>query len=225
MTGGLPLGAPAPEPRKRGRPKGSTNRRAADLKGYISARFGGSAAQQAAQLCMVTPAELKAAGGSMARATVAKAQDLVNHVRQAQGGLDDRLRELVRAEVEFLLLDVREGATAKEIRAGLAQAVKRAVDGSGGFGLREALKLLADERAALLPYTDQKQPLAVDLTGKGMAPSVVLMNAGAVSDVPALPVENTEVFEGVYEVVSPGKSHVEGQAADSADLFGAPAAD
>lgn len=225
MTGGLSLTIAPAEPRKRGRPKGSTNRRAADLKGYIAAKFGGSAAQQSAQLCMVTPAELKRAGGSMARATVAKAQDLVNHVRQAQDGLDDRLRELVRAEVEFLLLDVREGATAKEIRAGLAQAIKRAVDGSGGFGLREALKLLADERAALLPYTDQKQPLAIDMQGKGMAPSVVVMGVGGGGDVPAMPVESIEVFDTPFEVVSQTKSHDDTQASDPADLFGGSAAD
>ncbi|PZQ63367.1 MAG: hypothetical protein DI570_09245 [Phenylobacterium zucineum] len=225
MTGSLPLTIAPEPPRKRGRPKGSTNRRAADLKGYIGARFGGSAAQQSAQLCMVTPAELKKAGGSMAAAMVMKAQDLVNHVRQAQDGLDARLRELVRAEVEFLLLDAKEGATSREIRAGLAQAIKRAVDGSGGFGLRDALKLLADERAALLPYTDQRQPLAVDLTGKGMAPSVVVMGSGLGDAVPTMAVENTEVFEGVFEVVSQPKSHDEGQGVEPPDLFGLPPAD
>lgn len=208
-----------------GRPPGSHGKRSADLKGYIAARFGGSAAQQSAQLCMVTPAELKAAGGSMARAQVAKALDLVNHVREAQDGLNDRLRELVRAEVEFLLLDAREGATAREIRAGLAQAIRRAMDGAGGFGLREALKILADERAALLPYTDQRQPLAVDVTGKGMAPSVVIMGSGQGDGLPAIPVENTEVFEGAFEVVSRAKSHDDTQALEAPDLFGLPPAD
>lgn len=219
VGGGDVLGGPAGA-KRRGRPKGALGKKAKDLRGYIDAKYGGSAALQSAQLALVTPAELKAAGGSMARAQVSKALDLVQHVRQAQDGLDDRLRQLVREEVEYLLLDVRE-AKAEELRKGLAQAIKRAVDGAGGFGLREALKILSDERANLLPYTDQRQPLAIETKG-AMAPSVVIMDAGLSH---GASVEKAEVLEGAFTEVAQSKSHDDGQAVEPPQLFGPAAAD
>ncbi|ODT88122.1 hypothetical protein [Phenylobacterium sp. SCN 70-31] len=170
---------------------------------------------------MVTPAELKAAGGSMARAQVAKAADLVAHVRAVQGGLDDRLRELVRAEVEFLLLDAKE-ATASELRKGLVQALKRAVDGAGAFTLRDALKILGDERAALLPYTDQRQPQAVEVKGEGFAPSVVVQvesGAAAPRRVNGADAEIIEQFGAGPALVAHVKSHDDPQDTENPDLF------
>lgn len=216
MTGGAELQLTSDAaPRKRGRPKGSTNRRARDLKGLIDAKYGSSAAQQLAQLALVTPAELKAAGGSMAKAIVAKAADLVEHVRRAQATRDEHLRETIRLEFERLLLDVRD-VTAKELRAALDQCLKRIREAGGGMTLAQALGMMADARRDLLPYTDQKQPLAIDATVNQDRPSVILMGAAPVADLATMAVENTEVFEGVYTEVSPSKSHGEQQAIEFA---------
>ena len=207
------------QPRPRGRPKGSKNRRAADLKGYIDTTYGGSAALQSARLCMVTPAELRAAGGSMVRAQVAKAEQLVAAVRESQKDADQVLRQVVREELAIFAAELREGEGA---------ALRRAVDGflgrvkeaSSRFGLREALDMLARERAALLPYTDQRQPLAVDVTAKAEHPSVVIMGAEPVAMAGAPALENAEVFEGVAWEVARPKSHDEAQGLEPADLFG-----
>jgi hypothetical protein len=172
MTAGAGLFGAVVEPRRRGRPKGAVNKRSRDLKGLIDARYGGSAAQQSAALCMVTPAELRRAKGSMVQAQVNKAVDLVKAVREG-------------------LVELGEKADA--------------------FGLADALALIARERAALLPYTDQRQPLAVELGGPGMAPSVVVMGAapgGGAS------IDNAQVLEGTFSEVSPPKSHGEGQGPD-----------
>ena len=51
-----------PKPRRRGRPPGAANKRSIDLARYIEAQFGGmTPGQQAASLCLVTPADLKMA--------------------------------------------------------------------------------------------------------------------------------------------------------------------
>lgn len=179
MSGGSLPGIAAEPPRKRGRPKGSTNRRAKDLKGLLDARYGGSAAQQSAALCMISPRELKAAGGSMAKAQVAKALDLVDHVRQAQAGLDDQVRAVVREALADLAEGMHE-AKAAELRRLVGGFIGRVKEATSGFSLAQALKLLGDERAALLPYTDQKQPLAVQVEGMA-GPSVVVMHADPVN--------------------------------------------
>lgn len=220
MAGGSDLLGAAVEPRKRGRPKGSTNKRAADLKGYIAARFGGSAAQQAAQLAMVTPAELKAAGGSMAKAQVNKALDLVKHVREAQDGRDEWLRRVIREELADLADLLPE-----DVRQAVGKAVGRIREATAGFGLKEALDLIGKERAALLPYTDQRQPLAVDVTGMERAPSVVVMGMADAQGVATMPIENADVFEGAYEVVSQPKSHEGQQALEFVDEPGRQPAD
>jgi hypothetical protein len=209
MTGGADLlGAPIEAPRKRGRPKGSGNRRAKDLKGIIDARYGGSAAQQSAQMCMVTPAELKAAGGSMAKAQVNKALDLVKHVREAQDRRDEALRALVREELHAMaeVLD-DEDRDGMKLRAQVSLFIKRVREASSSFGLREALDLITKERANLLPYTDMRQPLAVDVTSKGHAPSVVIMGSGGEGGMATMPTENVGVFDGAFEVVSRPVSH------------------
>ncbi len=52
----------SPLPRRRGRPAGAKNRRSIDLARYIEATFAGmTPGQQAAQLCMITPKELREA--------------------------------------------------------------------------------------------------------------------------------------------------------------------
>jgi hypothetical protein len=215
MSGGFDLAGPAAPPRPRGRPKGSTNKRAADLKGYIAAKFGGSAAQQAAALCMVTPAELKRAGGSMAKAQVNKALDLVHHVRQAQVGLDDHVRAIVREELEAVL-GLYDNATATAKRELVNGFIRRVKDSGSGFTLKEALDLIGKERAALLPYTDQRQPLAVEAIGDGFRPSVVVMGAS---------VENVGLSPVIEGQVSHVRSHDDGQALERLELFDLGASD
>lgn len=225
VAGGDLLGGAIEGPRKRGRPKGSTNKRAKDLRGLVDAKYGGSAVLQVAQVCLVTPAELKAAGGSMAKATVAKAAELVEHVRRAQADRDEDFRQVIRDEFERLLLDVRE-VTGKELRQAMDVALKRVREAGAGFTLREALDYLAQARRDVLPYTDQRQPLAVDVTERGRAPSVVVMGVVQAGDqVPTMPVENAGVFEGVFVEVAQSKSHEGQQALEFAGELDAGAAD
>lgn len=223
MVSGPDLLGATIEPRRRGRPKGSTNKRAKDLKGFIDSRYGASAAQQSAAVCMVTPAELKRAGGSMAKAQVAKAMDLVNHVREAQAEADTSLRRIVREELADLAATLGDYETAAQLRAAVNKFIDRVKEGSAGFGLVAAMKMLADERAALLPYTDQRQPLAVDVTGVGGQPSVVIM--GAAPAMASLGAEKTEVFDGVFTEVSQLKSHADGEGLEIPGLLPAPATD
>lgn len=62
MAGELTLTSPQTQRRGRGRPKGSGNRRSADLARYIEAAYGGQTpGQQSAAVCLVTPGDLKKA--------------------------------------------------------------------------------------------------------------------------------------------------------------------
>lgn len=216
MSGGRDL---AGGEKRRGRPPGSKNRRAKDLKGFIDGRYGGSAAQQSAAVCMVTPGELKAAGGSMAKAQVSKALDLVHHVRDAKDRLDDELQAMVTFALELLLATYDHADTAKARRALVDGFIDRVQHLGGEFGLAQAMKMIADERAALLPYTDQRQPLAIEASGAGFQPSVVFMAAAPGQH----QVEGDADIAGEFRVldaqVSPLKSHGEGQALEPADLF------
>jgi hypothetical protein len=169
MSGGRDLlGQPEPERRKPGRPKGSTGKKAKDLKGYIEARFGGSAAQQMAAACMVTPAEVRRAGSVLA-ARVAKAQEL----KDALGGTTT---------------------------------------------LKEAWDLLSKELAALAPYTDQRQPLAIEQVGDGFRPAVVFMGAAPVGGQGA-PTDIAGEFRVIAPEVSSPKSHEGDQALDLPGLL------
>lgn len=217
------MGQPIAAAKRRGRPPGSGNKRAKDLQGFIAAKYGASAAQQSAALCMITPGELKAAGGSMAKAQVAKALDLVGYVRRAQDGLDEQLRELVRLAVRDLADELANGGEVRDLVKGFLARVK---EGTAGFGLVQAMKMIADERAALLPYTDQKQPLAVDLSGKmQVGPAVVFqLGAGAAQAMP-VDAEFTEVFEVAEGQVSQSMSHDESQAPELPGLLPAPPTD
>lgn len=66
-----------PPKRRRGRPPGAKNRRSLDLAKYIEAQFGGmTPGQQSAAVALITPRDLKAAGGSVLEAMAAKAERL-----------------------------------------------------------------------------------------------------------------------------------------------------
>lgn len=80
----LPGVAPV-EKRRRGRPPGSKNRRAAQLAKLNDAVYGGTAAQQLAAFVMVTPLELAQAKGDMVRARVRKAVNLVEVWKEETG--------------------------------------------------------------------------------------------------------------------------------------------
>jgi len=166
-------GMVAPVPKRRGRPPGAKNKRAAGLVGVVEARFGSTPVEQAARLCMVTQAELRAAGGSMARAQVNKAVDLVAHARQAKASLDQDLRDLVLTALAQLVdrMPSAQGRAAERLVDGFIDRIQHL---GGELGLPQALKLLADERAALLPYLNQKQPMAVQVENMN-GPSVVVM--------------------------------------------------
>lgn len=172
MSGGRDLAGPIEPKRGRGRPKGSTNRRAKDLKGYVEQRFGGSAAQQMAAVCMVTPKEVREAGG----------------VFEAR---------LVKA-------------------AELAVQLKCSV--------KEAWDLISKELAALAPYTDQRQPLAIELPGE-RPPAVVFMGQAPVALAQGSPTDIAGDFRIIEPEVSRMKSHDEGQATELLGLSPPPAAD
>lgn len=157
--------------RGRGRPKGSKNKRPAELAAYVGARYGGSAVQQMAALVMVTPGEVRQAGSVMA-ARVEKAREL-----------------------------------------GAALGIKTA----------EAWKLISAELQALAPYTDKRQPQAIEAKGVGMSPSVVVQVEG-LALMPA-DAEFVEVFQPAPEQVAQSKSHEEAQPAEFADLLALPPAD
>lgn len=212
MTGG----------RGRGRPKGSKNKRAGEFAAFVGARYGGSAAQQMAALVLISPAELRAAGGSMAKAQVAKAADLVEHVRRVQEDRDAWLRQVIREELEHLARET-PGADRPELRQLVKGFLDRVREASAGFGLREALDMLAKERAALLPYTDKRQPQAIEAKGVGMAPSVVVQVEG-LALMPA-DAEFVEVFEPAPVQVAQSKSHGEGQGVELPGLLAPPPAD
>lgn len=164
MAGGAGL---APAKRGPGRPKGSGNKRAKDLAGYVAARFGGSAAQQMAAVAMVTPAEVRQAGGVLA-ARIEKARELGKAI---------------------------------------------------GCSTKEAFDILSKELAALAPYTDQRQPLAVEAVGDGFRPDVVFMAAAPQLHQVGGDTEIAGDFRVLDVEVSRPKSHEEGQAADIAGLL------
>lgn len=188
-----------------GRPKGAKGKRTLAIEAFTAAVYGGSAAQQSAAGCMVTRAELVAAGGDMAKAQVEKARRLVVEVRAAQGLLDQALRAVVLEALEDLA-DRRGHADAAQLRALVTGFIGRVKAAGGDFTIGQALKLQGDERQALLPYTDRKQPIAVDLAGSG--PAVVIMaQDGPAYAAAATDADFIEVFEGESELVSQVKSH------------------
>lgn len=203
MTGGRDLlgGVPA-APRKRGRPPGSTNKRAADLAGWIKVQTGSTAAMQSAQLCLVTVKELKAAGGDHAKAVMAKAAGHVAAYEAEAARLDQDLRGLIRQELA-LLLDETAEAKAKDVLKMVGQAVERLKVHGGRLTLRDAVEAIGEERRALMPYTDQRQPQVVHAKGEGFAPAVVIVGGVGTPQVE----QNQGVIEGAAFEVLPPQSH------------------
>lgn len=200
MTDGFALAGAGPAPRPRGRPKGSRNKRAGDLVGFLDAKCGGTAALQLAQGCMVTTAEVKAAG-SLQAAELVKARRLVEAFDTEAARLDQDLRSIVRQELAALMERV-EGAKASAVAGMVAVAVQRMQDGRR-LGLADALDRMGEDRRALLPYTDQRQAQRVEVAD-GRAPPVMVLVGGSVSH-PVAVVQNQPLIEGAaFEVLRSG---------------------
>ncbi|MBX9708034.1 MAG: hypothetical protein K2X61_08905 [Caulobacteraceae bacterium] len=204
MTAGRDLvgGVPA-APRRRGRPPGSKNKRAADLKGWVEGVAGSTAAMQSAQLCLVTTRELAKAGGDHAKAVMAKAAGHVRAYEEAatalDGGLDARIRAIMADLVERA-----PGASSKALIQMVAQAVEGIRVNAGRFTLAQAVEAIAEERRALMPYTDQRQPQLVLAKGEGFAPVMVFQGGDAS---PEKAQQNQgDVIDVGFEVLQP-KSH------------------
>lgn len=200
MTDPALPGLTAPAPRRRGRPPGSTNKRAKDLAGWVGGVAGSSAAMQSAQLCLVTERELRAAKGDHARAVVAKAARHVEAFNAEADRIGQGLRDVVRDELELLLIRATS-AKAKDVLR-LVEGFLDAIQAPGGrLTLRQAVEMIAEERRALMPYTDQRQPQLVLAKGEGFAPAVVFMGAAA------QPQQNQPVIEAASFEVLQDKSH------------------
>ncbi len=204
MTGGFDLVGGPPAPKRRGRPPGSRNKRARDLAAFVDVTCGGTAALQLAKGCMVTVAEVKAAGGSLQRAELAKARAMVEAFDREAAPLDQDLRSIVRQELAALMQSV-EGAKASAVAGLVAAAVDRMQSGRR-LDLRAALDRMAEDRRALLPYTDQKQAQKVEVKDT-RAPPVMVLVGGSVEG-PKVQQIQGPVIEGLVQV-SPSKSHGE----------------
>lgn len=205
MTEGFALAGAGPAPKRRGRPPGSKNRRAKDLAGFVDATCGGSAALQIARGCMVTVAEAKAAGGDLAKAEVAKARRRVEAFEAERARMDGQLRDVVRDVLEACFEQAAGLENRDEVKKLVGAAVRRIEAASGGsLTLRDALDQMAEDRRALLPYTDQKQAQKVDVKASGFAPIMIL-------DTGSSPAQIAEQFQGplidVTPQVSRPKSH------------------
>jgi hypothetical protein len=201
MTAGRDLvgGVPA-APRRRGRPPGSKNKRAADLKGWVEGVAGSSAAMQSAQLCLVTTRELVKAGGDHAKAVMAKAAGHVEAYQAAAERLDGGLRAMVRAE----LADLVEASGRDDFAKRIDAAIDRISAHAGRFTLRQAVEALAEERRALMPYTDQRQPQMHAIKGEGFAPAMVFV--GGMVEPEKVLQNQGDVIDVGFEVLQP-KSH------------------
>lgn len=202
MTAGRDLVGDVPSaPRGRGRPKGSRNKRGADLRSYLDATCGGTAALQLARECMVTVAEVKRAGTAEA-AVLAKARRTVEAFDRERERLGQGLRDLVRAEVAAAIEAERMGADlAKRL-----DAMADRLEVGHSMTLKQALDRIDENRRALLPYTDQKQPMIV-AAPPGQAPVMVLVGG---SPEAMASEQNQQVIDGQFVDVTP-RSHTPGQ--------------
>lgn len=198
MTDGFALTPGAAAPRPRGRPKGSRNKRPRDLAGYVEATCGGTAALQLAKGCMVTLAEVKAAGSAEA-AELAKARRRVEAFEREAAKLDQDLRSIVRQELAALVAQAEVTTKASAVLAMVAGAVDRMQDGRR-LGLLGALDRMAEDRRALLPYTDQKQAQKVEVKDDRKA-VVMILDTGSPSGQKAVE------FQGPLIDVTPIGSH------------------
>lgn len=206
MTDGFALAGAGPAPKARGRPKGSRNKRAADLVGFLDAKCGGTAALQLAQGCMVTTAEVKAAG-SLQAAELAKARRMVEAFEAERAKLDQDLRSIVREELDRLTAAFQVVSGLEKAKVALTM-VEAAIDrmqlAGGRLTLEGALDRMGEDRRALLPYTDQKQAQRVEVDDKRAPPVMVLVGG---SPTMGNPVQlQGPVIDVPFEVLQP-KSH------------------
>lgn len=209
MTDGLALVGAGPAPKPRGRPKGAKNKRTADLVGYLDARCGGSAALQLAQGCMVTTAEVKAEGGSLQRAELAKARRMVEAFDVEAARLDQDLRTVVRDALADLMERAERTTKADAVLGLVAMAVDRMQLAGGRLTLLGALDRMGEDRRALLPYTDQKQAQRVELKDDRVPPVMVLVGGSPYSEKPQQ--IQGPVLDVPFEVLQP-KSHDDDEA-------------
>jgi hypothetical protein len=204
MTDGFALAGAGPAPPRRGRPPGSKNKRAGDLVGFLDAKCGGTAALQLAQGCMVTVAEVKAAG-SLQAAELAKARRMVEAFEAERERLAGRYRDLVWEVLEATFAQAAGLENADEVRKLVGKAVSRLEGAIGGqMTLRDALERMGEDRRALLPYTDQKQAQRVEVDDK-RAPPVMVLVGGSVGG--GNPVQlQSPVIDATFEVLQ-SKSH------------------
>lgn len=200
MTDPALPGLTPPAPRRRGRPLGSTNKRPKDLAGWVGGVAGSSAAMQSAQLCLVTERELRAAKGDHARAVVAKAARHVEAFEAEADRIGKGLREMIRQELRLLVEEIGT-VEADQVRGMCTRFLDKVQAPGGRLTLRQAVEMIAEERRALMPYTDQRQPQLVAVKGEGFAPAVVFMGAAV------QPQEKQGVIEGASFEVLQDKSH------------------
>lgn len=75
------LGLGQVEPKRRGRPPGSRNKGTEDFHRWLQAAYPGvTPAQQSALVALVTPKEVRAAGGSVLKAMAEKAKELAKAI-------------------------------------------------------------------------------------------------------------------------------------------------
>lgn len=196
MTEGFALTAGGPAAKPRGRPKGSRNKRPADFVGWVEARTGGTAALQLAKGCMVTLAEVKAAG-SLEAAEVAKARRRVEAFEAERARIDGQLRDVIRDVLEATFEQAAGLENRDEVKRLVGRAVARIGAATGGqLTLRDALDAMAEDRRALLPYTDQKQAQRVELKDD-RRPVVMILDTGS------RPAEKVEQYQGPLIDVTP----------------------
>lgn len=196
MTGGADLLGGAQEKRRPGRPKGSKTRakQAKDLSDYLGVVAGGSTALQLAKFALVTPAMVKAAGGSVGQAYVDQAVDLSRRAREAD--------QLLAGEVEALILKCQERLDlgGKGVWAAVDAIVARIQRRADPLPFAAAFELLAKARADLLPYTDQRQPQKVDVAVKDAPPPVAIFMGGGGE-------AQTLAAQGFGPMLIPGEAH------------------
>ncbi|MBO9502032.1 hypothetical protein [Brevundimonas sp. A19_0] len=210
MTGGLALTGGADAPKRRGRPKGSRNRRAADLAAYVEVKTGGTAALHLAKSCLPTVADVRRAGSPI-EAEMALARRRVEAAQAEAERLDGGLRQLVRDQLADLVEGLERGTVDN-----LGKRLEALLDGwavhAGKMTLAQAFAAVKAEQVALLPYTDQKQPQKVEVKDDRPLP-VLMLVGGSGGPAAAAPesVENQGASFALIEQVAQDRSHDGGE--------------
>lgn len=204
MTEPFALAPGAAQPARRGRPPGSRNKRAKDLAAFVDVTCGGTAALQLAKGCMVTSAEVKAAGGSLQRAELAKAAAMVEAFDAQAERLDQDLRSIVRDALADLLERAEHTTKGEAILRMVMGTVDRMQLAGGRLTLLGAMERMAEDRRALLPYTDQKQAQKLEVKD-GRAPPVMVFMGGSPGEQKPVQIQGP-VLDVPFEVLQP-KSH------------------